>query len=694
MQVSFIFIFNPNFILADSVYWKDLMASEDPSRLSLPSKYEDTLTEFQKLMIRKIIKEENLMLYVKEFIRKELSDEFIESPAFDLPSVYVDSIAVSPIIFILSPGADPIPNLQLLAKQRGMEDRLKILSLGQGQGMIAQRFIENGQANGDWVCLQNCHLSSSWMPELERIQESQNEDTINPEYRLWLTSIPTPVFPVPVLQSGIKLTNEPPRGLKANLKRTFLEIDDSEYESCSKPREYKKLLFALAYFHAVILERRKFGAIGWNISYEWMNSDFFISQAQLKMFLDQQPEVPYTALNYLCAEINYGGRVTDDKDIELIKSLLKRYFCPDILRDEYKLSLLDTYYAPKEGNLTSTLEYIKTLPLEDDPEIFGLHPNANITYKKKTAREFLDMLITIQPRVAASGGTVVTPEEIVSGESAKMLAQVPEILDRKRAHSQSFIITDSGALESLGVFLGQEIDRFNILLKVMKKTLFDLGEAIKGTVVMSIELEHMFNSIIDKKVPLIWEDVAYPSLKPLGSWMEDLIERIAFMDEWLYNGPPISYYLSAFFFPQGFMTASLQTYSRKNQIAIDTLKFKTNVRKEFIKDIKEAPEYGVNIHGLYLQGAKWNANEGKVADSNKDVLFVGLPVIWLEPILETAKDDERAYQCPLYKTSLRKGELSTTGHSTNFIMYLALHTEQKPEFWVNRGVALLCQLDD
>lgn len=634
------------------------------------------------------------MLYVKEFIRKELSDEFIESPPFDLSGAYSDSTSTSPLIFILSPGADPIPNLQNLAKQYGMEEKLKILSLGQGQGAIAEKYIQNGQANGEWICLQNCHLSSSWMPELERIQELQNEDTINPEYRLWLTSMPTPVFPVPVLQSGLKLTNEPPKGLKANLKRTYNEVEDKEYEDCSKPREYKKLLFALAYFHAVILERRKFGAIGWNIAYEWMNSDFFMSQAQVKMFLDQQPDVPYTALNYLVAEINYGGRVTDDKDVELIKSLLKRYFTPDILRDEYKLSLLDTYYAPKEGNLQQTKDYINTLPLEDDPEIFGLHPNANITFKKKTVSEFIEMLTTIQPRAVAKGANVATPEEIVSAEAARMLNLVPEVLDTKRAHEKSFIITENGAMQSLGVFLGQEIDRFNVLLKVMKKTLFDLGEAIKGTVVMSLELEKMFNNIIDKKVPQLWEDVGYPSLKPLGSWMDDLIQKVEFMANWLYEGPPKSFLLPAFFFPQGFMTASLQTYARKNAIAIDTLKFKTNLRKEFAKDIKEGPENGVNIHGLYLQGARWNTEEGKIADSRKGVLFVEVPVIWLEPILETAKEDERAYKCPLYKTSLRKGELSTTGHSTNFIMYLALHTEQKPEFWINRGVALLCQLDD
>jgi dynein heavy chain len=90
--------------------------------------------------------------------------------------------------------------------------------------------------------------------------------------------MPTDVFPVPVLQTGIKITNEPPRGLKANLTRTFADVTEEDWEGSAKPREYKKMLFALAYFHAAILERRKYGAIGWNIAYQWMTADFEVSK--------------------------------------------------------------------------------------------------------------------------------------------------------------------------------------------------------------------------------------------------------------------------------------------------------------------------------------------------------------------------------------------------------------------------------
>jgi dynein heavy chain len=79
---------------------------------------------------------------------------------------------------------------------------------------------------------------------------SQN---VHPDFRLWLTSMPSPVFPVPVLQNGIKLTNEPPKGVKANIGRTYNDAGDELLESCTaKPSEWRRLLFSLSFFHAVV----------------------------------------------------------------------------------------------------------------------------------------------------------------------------------------------------------------------------------------------------------------------------------------------------------------------------------------------------------------------------------------------------------------------------------------------------------
>jgi dynein heavy chain len=118
--------------------------------------------------------------------------------------------------------------------------------------------MAEGTAKGHWVCLQNCHLAVSWLPTLDRLLEQLREaDGISEDYRLWLTTMPTPSFPSTVLQSSLKLTQEPPKGLKANLGRSYIDLDVAVLEGCAQPTAYKNLLFGLCFFNAVIQERRK-----------------------------------------------------------------------------------------------------------------------------------------------------------------------------------------------------------------------------------------------------------------------------------------------------------------------------------------------------------------------------------------------------------------------------------------------------
>jgi dynein heavy chain len=251
-------------------------------------------------------------------------------------------------------------------------------------------------------------------------------------------------------------------------------------------------------------------------------------------------------------------------------------------------------------------------------------------------------------------------------------------MDLGKGHPLTFAETAPGVVNSLGVFVKQEIQRFNTLLNVIRISLEQLAKAIEGTVVMSMELESMFAKFIDGRVPDNWSNpmIGYPCLKPLGSWMKDLLKRIEFISSWLYKGPPLSYWIPAFFFPQGFITATMQTYARKNQVAIDTLAFKTHVMPCNVEGVKEAPGIGIYMHGLFMQGARWDSNKKCVDDSHIGIPIVEFPVIWLEPVLDDELKLDRMFTCPLYKTSVRAGELSTTGHSTNFCMYLAIPTER------------------
>ncbi len=167
-----------------SAIWRQILEVDDPVDLDLPEPYEKSLTSFQKLIVFKILRPEKLILAVKKYVKEILGPVFIESPPFNLKAAFEDSSATTPLIFILSPGADPMTALLNLAKEREMDGpRFKILSLGQGQGQIAAEYIKNARNSGDWVCLQNCHLAATWMTDFERLQEGQVEGEIHEDYR-------------------------------------------------------------------------------------------------------------------------------------------------------------------------------------------------------------------------------------------------------------------------------------------------------------------------------------------------------------------------------------------------------------------------------------------------------------------------------------------------------------------------------
>jgi dynein heavy chain len=275
----------------------------------------------------------------------------------------------------------------------------------------------------------------------------------------------------------------------------------------------------------------------------------------------------------------------------------------------------------------------------------------------------------------------------------KIAEKMPKPFDLRHAHPESFKKLGE-TMNSLGVFLGQELIRFNGLIEVMSSTLHSLQKAIKGEVVMSNELEIMFNCFVFQKVPPTWEEAGYPCLKPLASWVEDFLARIDFMRNWLIHGPCKCYWLSGFFFPQGFMTAVKQTYSRETKIAVDTLRIGCEMTGLDMKDIELPPENGAYVYGLFMEGGRFNRLTMKLEDSLPRVLLDTMPCIWLKPVITVDYNPTNVYDCPLYKTSIRAGTLSTTGHSTNFVVSLPIPTEESQDHWIRRGCAMLCMRDD
>ncbi|OQR99780.1 dynein heavy chain, partial [Thraustotheca clavata] len=680
----------PDSVMLFSEAWQQWLQSDNPFIVDLPDGFETKLSKFQKLVLVKTVREDRGVLAASCFIAQTLGTRFTKSPPFFMSDIYPDLGKNVPCIFILSAGADPTSILHRFAKELNKDDRLHIVSLGQGQGPVASALIERcAKSSGDWALLQNCHLAKSWMPQLEKllIALKAEQNDVHEDFRLFLTSFPANYFPVSILQSSVKITNEPPKGIKPNLLRSYeMLITDKMLTECKQPEPWRKLIFGLCFFHAIVQERAKFGAMGWTKVYQFNDSDLETAIAVLRTFLDEQESIPWDALHYVTGEINYGGRVTDEFDRRCLLTNLKRFYSSTILTLAFS-EHSPHYYAPPCVSLDEFHTFIDSLPNHDAPDIFGLHENANIVYQTQETKELFDLLLGLQSREDATTAAASDDggDQRVLTLATQVESQLPQLLDRSSALSTTFQESD-GQMDSLSTVLSQELDKFNLLISTVKSSVQGLQLAIKGLAVMSETLDAAYKSLLLCNVPEEWTKVSFASLKPLSSWLEDLIHRVAFMASWLRDGKPASYPLPVFFFPQGFLTGLLQNHARKHILPINALEF------TFVIDPSElCVTDGAIVTGLYIEGGRW---DHILTDARPNEMYSTMPPIHFLPSLPQPSEDNQVYECPVYKTTARKGNLSTTGMSTNFVICIVLPCEQSSNHWVLNGTALICNLND
>jgi len=613
------------------------------------------------------------------FISAKLDSKFVEPPAFDLDAVVNESTCTTPLLFVLTPGMDPTYQLNAVAGQRGIT--CNNISLGQGQEVKAEAMVADGAKHGFWALLANCHLCWKWLPTLEKFIEKTFESGPHKDFRVFMSSSPTPNFPIQLLQNCIKMTAEPPKGLKANIVRLMNNTTEESFNRVNETQKYRKLFFSLCWFHAILLERRKFKMLGWNVMYDFNDSDFDISENILAIYLDLDPtEIPWDAIRYLIAEANYGGRVTEHPDNRVLRAYVNQFFAPEALLPKFAFSSLPTYFIPDDNSLPSYRTFARDLPFSEPPEAFGQHGNAEISSAMVDTELLCSTIAFLGGGGGKSGGGGPTRDEMVYSTCTSLLDKLPENIDWEEVSERN-----ESDISPLKVCLLQEIERYNELLTSTRASVKLLMKGIQGFVVISMEQEMVLTSLFAGTVPTAWL-FAYPSMKPLSSWMPDLADRIEQLNVWGFQAVPKVLWLGGVTYPTSLLTALLQGSARKNMVSVDTLSFDFVVQQQDEASISAMPKEGAYFKSMTLEGAKWDSNTAALADADPMMLFNPFPIIHFKPVARKKIITDGIYSCPLYLYPVRTG----SRERPSFMIWVELKAGlYSSDQWTKRGTALL-----
>ncbi|KAM9858629.1 dynein axonemal heavy chain 10 [Aulostomus maculatus] len=670
--------------------WKPWYDLDAPELSTLPVRYEETLSAFQKLLLLRCFRVDRVYRAVTDYVTVTMGERYVQPPVISLDAIYEQSTPFSPIIFILSPGSDPASDLMKLAERSGFGgNKFKFLAMGQGQEKVALQLLEMAVSRGHWLMLQNCHLLVKWLKELEKSLERISRP--HPNFRLWMTTNPIQDFPIGILQKSLKVVTEPPNGLKLNMRATFSKISHETMTACPHPA-FRSLLYVLAFFHAVVQERRKYGKIGWNVPYDFNESDFFVCMEILNTYLtkshsQEDTNIPWGSLKYLIGEVMYGGRAIDSFDRRILTVYMDEYL-GDFLFYTFRRFHFFTnkdvdYKIPSDGPKNVYVDEIETLPLANTPEVMGLHSNAEIGYYTQAAKDMWAHLVDLQPQTGESGGSI-SRDEYISQVAQDIQNKLPKLFDLDLTRKK--LGTD---ISPTSVVLLQELERFNKLVVRMQRSLAELQRALAGEVGMSSELDEVARALFNGHIPAIWKKLAPDTLKSLGNWMSHFKRRYEQYKCWVDEGEPKVMWLSGLHIPESYLTALVQAACRKNSWPLDLSTLYTQVTQYRSEDeVSDRPGQGCFVSGLYLEGADWDMEKGCLVSSKPKVLVVELPILKVIPIETRRLRLQNTLRTPVYTTSLRRNAMGV-----GLVFEADLFTTEHISHWVLQGVCLCLNTD-
>lgn len=313
-------------------------------------------------------------------------------------------------------------------------------------------------------------------------------------------------------------------------------------------------------------------------------------------------------------------------------------------------------------------------------EDVGLSKNASTITARNEALKIFSSLVEVQPSLVAASDSI--------SEDQFALNIVESLIDQIPKQFSVFQFKKKFNLEdTINTVLHHEILLYNKLIKIILESLTQMQKGLKGLILIDDKLDLLKRRLLAGRVPEICLEQSFPSILCLRSYIDDLQMRVTFLDKWVREGPPKVYNLGAFYHPEEFLTAVLQVYARKHVVPFDSLCWTTSPLDEVSdQKVEKAPDEGIYISGLPIEGAKWNLKEKTLVECGQKELVNKLPIVHLIPTQNKNQYDMNVtYECPVFRTQNRgSGALGLP----NYIFSLYLPSKNEiPDHWVQRSVA-------
>ncbi|KAF7264125.1 hypothetical protein GWI33_000606 [Rhynchophorus ferrugineus] len=635
----------------------------------IPSPW-NTLSEFNKLIILRILKPHKTYFGIISFIDSALGSIFLKPVFFQMQEVYNESYNLSPVLFVLTPSVDVLKILHNFATIKRVLHKFKYLSLGRENLHAAETLIRDGQVQGYWVLLQNCHYVQDWLNDLEQRLERFDFENTHENFRLFLTCDPVTDIPLDLIQNAIKVVEEPPNTLKKNLLKTYTRdpiiLDDFYYGCPGKQDAFSKLLYSFCHFHFVLQERYKIR--NWCVPYRFSESDLLISLDQLRNLVNTG-ECLFEKVYYLIGECSYNGYLENAWEKMFVQAVLIDCLNErSLVKGKFAFNNVGMYRIPSKNDRSDYVSQITALPWQDDPEVLYITQYEFVRHKGNVMNIFLESGLRL----------IQNKKTLLNKENDNIIALLEDILQN---------IPEKLSFLKAPQYINREISLYNKILERITDSLTCLTSSLKGDTQFTEDFEALLNELIRNKVPTAWLAWYYPTLLGLSGFLKNLNEKVSYFRNMTTGEDVRVYWLGAFFYPRSLLASVILDFSKDHaEVPIDDISFNYGIIND--DNQKDHDPYSKIIDRLFILGASYDVVQNTISELRPHTYYDRLGPVLVKAVTTSSKTAQKGMlRCCIFRTEPTHNTNTFRPGCYNYISEIALPSKGEISSWISNDTA-------